>query len=411
MEVDWPKSPGEAPLSGLASLLLGYVVSMAALATLWPLNFRLQPLRWIAASSVEDVVLNLGLLLPVGFLWRLLHPQARLRCNLDVLALGIALSSVLEGLQLFLPTRVTSPTDVAMNGLGAWAGAGIHAYLRSRFGTSWVDRVCLALPLTKLLYLTGPLIGLEAWVAGGPAAIAGLLALAMFSAVIAGALHGRGPRGDDGPTGTLRFASGIAALFLVAVAPLWAHLPAQAMLLVPASFASGVFVLAVERVWPYRERRFELVAVRRAAPWFGLYLIVIALEPFGSPAAGGAARGMVLLRDVAAFSVLGYMLSQLHARRPGRGWRQQRGTAIWVTCAAAAFAYLRVLGSGIAATELGLLPAAAGLGVVIHRAELTLVRTLRGGRSDRPSGPIPGPSVVENLGSSLQHRDGIPRNS
>ena len=42
-------------LSGLAGLLLGYVVGMAALATLWPLDFRVHPHAWMVQGTFEDV--------------------------------------------------------------------------------------------------------------------------------------------------------------------------------------------------------------------------------------------------------------------------------------------------------------------------------------------------------------------
>ncbi|HKO53932.1 MAG TPA: hypothetical protein VJV79_39765, partial [Polyangiaceae bacterium] len=92
------KPPGA--VTGLATLLLAYVIGMAALATLWPLDFTWQPLEVLLGTTVEDVILNLGLLLPAGFLWRLAHPIRRAPKCLDVLALGVCLSALLEALQL-----------------------------------------------------------------------------------------------------------------------------------------------------------------------------------------------------------------------------------------------------------------------------------------------------------------------
>ncbi|HKU39575.1 MAG TPA: VanZ family protein, partial [Polyangiales bacterium] len=134
-------------------MLLAYVVGMAALATLWPFEFRPFAGHWIAESTVEDVLLNLGLLAPAGFLWRIAQPGRRLVASLDALALGALLSALLESVQLFLPARCASPTDVFMNAVGAWAGACLHDALRRRYADAWLVRVCLTLPLTKLLYL------------------------------------------------------------------------------------------------------------------------------------------------------------------------------------------------------------------------------------------------------------------
>lgn len=384
MNVPSLKPPGA--VTGLATLLLAYVIGMAALATLWPLNFRLQPLQVIFASSVEDVVLNLGLLLPAGFLWRLAHPVRRAPKCLDVLVLGVGFSALLEVLQFFLPSRCASPTDVVLNGLGAWTGAGLHAWLKSRYRHAWLDRVCLALPLTKLLYLTVPLIGLQAWTAG-PAAVLGLIPLVVFSATIAAELHARitAEAGMDRARDTLwRFAGGFALLFNLAASPLWARMPDQAGVLVILAFAAALVASFLERWLATRERRFELVAVRRALPWFAGYLALAAWQPVGGQlsALGGAARGLLLLRDVAAFSVLGYMLSQLHSRRPLSTWRWR--TAGWLLLAVPAFGAIRLWSGTPDAAELALLLGAGGLGAAIHRAELAVVRALRGPASDRP---------------------------
>jgi hypothetical protein len=115
---------GATEVSNLAALLLGYVVGMATLATLWPFDFRFQSPRWILATTPADIALNFGLLFPAGFLWRLARPKPLLAANVGVLGLGLALSGVLEGLQMYLP-RCASPTDILMNGAGAWAGAAL----------------------------------------------------------------------------------------------------------------------------------------------------------------------------------------------------------------------------------------------------------------------------------------------
>ena len=56
-------------------------------------------------SSPQDLVLNLGLLFPAGFLWRLARPHARFAANLDVLLLGLGLSALIVYL---LPDRFSA---------------------------------------------------------------------------------------------------------------------------------------------------------------------------------------------------------------------------------------------------------------------------------------------------------------
>jgi VanZ like family len=364
---------------------------MAGLATLWPFDFRLQSPRWILQSSPSDVVLNLGLLFPAGFLWRLYRPKPFLPANLDVLALGLLLSSLLEGLQMFLP-RSASPTDILMNGLGAWAGAIVFA----RIDRSWVNHVCMALPLTKVLYLTVPLIGIQTLAARGRyAAIATLVPLAAFSATIAAEIY----RQRSGmAVRRLQFAISFAAFFALAALPLWARLPRHGIVLVPITLAFAWLALAIKpRMYP-GERRIEQIALRRALPSFGVFLLLISMPRFAGDLAdlGGSAAGMYVLRDAAAFSVLGYVFSQLHAR--GRfGTRSEPRAAALAIVVTGVFGALRSWQLATELPELGMLVAAGTLGAAIHRAELTVIRALRGRRSDRPSSQPPVTTAAQSL--------------
>jgi hypothetical protein len=382
---------GAAAVSGLAALLLGYVVGMAALATLWPLDFRFRHPHVVLASSPYDVALNLGLLLPAGFLWRLSKPTSRLPANLDVLFLGLALSAVLESLQMFLP-RSASPTDVLMNGLGAWAGATLYR----RLDHGWIDRICLALPLTKVLYLTVPLIGLQSLTARGRyAAAATLVPLAAFSASIAAEIYRK--RVGAGPAAT-RFVLTFAALFNLAALPLWARLPRHAFVLVPITIAFAWLALRIPPRLAPGERRIEQVALRRALPSLGAFFLLIALPRFAGDLGdlGGSAAGMYVLRDAAAFSVLGYVVSQLHGR--GRFGARTEARAVWLAVlVTAVFGLLRSWELALELRELGLLVAAVTLGAMIHRAEVTVIRALRGSRSDPPLSQPPITSTSPSL--------------
>jgi hypothetical protein len=356
---------------------------MAALATLWPFDFRFRYPRWVLGTSPSDVVLNLGLLFPAGFLWRLYRPKALLPVNLDVLVLGLGLSAALEGLQMFLP-RFATPSDILMNGVGAWAGAMLYA----RLDRSWVDHVCLALPLTKVLYLTIPLIGLQTLAARGRySAIATLIPLAAFSATIAAEIYRQRLGPDAKP---LRFATSFAALFALAVLPLWARLPRQGLVLVPISMGLAWLALRLPPRLQPGERRIEQIALRRALPSLGGFLVLIAVPRFAGDLGdlGGSAAGMYVLRDAAAFSVLGYVFSQLHAR--GRfGTKREPRAAILAIAVTAVFGALRSWQLESELPELGMLVAAGTLGAAIHRAELTVIRALRGSASDRPSAQPP----------------------
>ena len=88
--------------------------------------------------TVFDLVTNFAAYMPLGFFALLaLHPL--LRGTPALVAAGLAsclLSLALEALQTYLPSRIPSNLDLATNGLGAFAGAG----LALRFGVGLLGR-------------------------------------------------------------------------------------------------------------------------------------------------------------------------------------------------------------------------------------------------------------------------------
>jgi VanZ family protein len=131
-------SPKPSPLARY--LLLAYVL-LVIYASLHPFSgWRDQgagAFAYLAGAlpryiTAFDLVTNFAAYLPLGFFALLaLHP--RVRGALALVAAGLAgcfLSLALEALQTYLPSRIPSNLDVATNGLGAFAGAG----LALRFG-------------------------------------------------------------------------------------------------------------------------------------------------------------------------------------------------------------------------------------------------------------------------------------
>lgn len=80
--------------------------------------------RYITAF---DLLTNFAAYLPLGFFALLaLHPRVRGAPALSAAGLaGCFLSLALEALQTYLPSRIPSNLDLATNGLGAFAGAGV----------------------------------------------------------------------------------------------------------------------------------------------------------------------------------------------------------------------------------------------------------------------------------------------
>jgi VanZ family protein len=366
-------------LSRFAGLLLLYVVLLAALATLSPFDFDWQrPHGYQLGTGRTDLALNLGLLFPAGFLWRLARPGRRVTGCLDALALGLAFSALLESLQAFLPSRVPSPIDVVSNGCGAWAGA----YAHSRLGP-WLDRrlqkqLSLHLPLANVLYLLVPLCSLDSLCLGSRLECAFVLPLAAFMSALAAGLYKHRLLAAQGPF-ALRYALAIGALFAIGYLPISAYDPLACALLGLASAALTGAMIALPTRLGNSERRFVLVTMRRASPWFVAYLLGLAcrswLQHADAPLSdGGGQRGaLVLLRDVAAFTLFGYLVSELHARSALSAPR------LLARCAGLALLpALLLMAAGSPDRELGsagLLLLAAWAGTTIHRAQLRLVRS------------------------------------
>jgi VanZ family protein len=139
--------PRPSPLARY--LLLAYVL-LVIYASLHPFSgWRDQgvsPFAYLAGAmpryiTAFDLVTNFAAYLPLGFFALLaLHPL--LRGASALIAAGLAgcfLSLSLEALQTYLPSRIPSNLDLATNGLGVFAGAGLA--LRFGFGLLGSGRI------------------------------------------------------------------------------------------------------------------------------------------------------------------------------------------------------------------------------------------------------------------------------
>ena len=110
------------------------LVCLIVYASLYPFsewrNQGISPLRFLTAPLPRywtgfDVGVNLLGYAPLGFLLAssaLRSRRGRWAVSLAVLGAGL-LSLTLETLQAYLPSRVASNADLALNTLGAWLGA------------------------------------------------------------------------------------------------------------------------------------------------------------------------------------------------------------------------------------------------------------------------------------------------
>lgn len=375
-------------LPRFALVLLFYMLGLAALATLSPFDFDLSnPLDYTWVTTRSDVALNLAFLFPVGFLLRLARSERAWPWALDALSLGVLVSCVLELLQLLLPSRYTSPTDVLTNGLGAWAGGITHMRIGRYLDRRLQRQLSLHLPLANLLYLSFPLLSLDGLSTLSWDGCLPVIALALFVAEIAAGLYKHRLEGSHQPFANA-FSCTIGLLFGIAYMPI--VIGSLPIWLGAVAFAgvSTRFVIAFGTRLPATERRFVAITIKRASPFFLLYVLLLGAHGFlaGHWHMGGMLeRSMIdsgqmialsLLRDVTAFTLLGYLGSELQAR-----WsdptRRIIARVLAVAVPAAVFVgWLRSLEIDMATvSHIAWMMLGALAGALIHRAQLRLVRS------------------------------------
>lgn len=365
-------------------MLLSYVVCVVALATLSPFDFRPpQALQIDLYVSLHDVVLNLLLLFPAGFLYALGRSQPG-RLGARAFGLFAGLSLVLEVGQLWLPARTTSAIDVLTNGTGAALGALLVVRLRPWFAARAYNQLTLRLPLSQLFYLLTMLLvlsgllaragGLRLWLTLPLGACGALLGAAIYT-------HRLAPGRGLGGRWSLVATGALGLWFVIATAPAWLRQPSIGALgtALVCGLGAGAMGLGLPRT---RGRRFELPTLRALALPFLLYLAGLWHGYAGSTRLPDRAAGMQHIFDgiqlLAAMTVLGYAVAEACGRRP---WSGIVSVALAAVTAALLLLSADVWRAGRALTLgdlLTLLPfvAFASWGAAIYRAERALVRSL-----------------------------------
>jgi VanZ family protein len=375
-------------LSRFALVLLCYVLGLATLATLSPFDFDLRhPHGYIFATTASDVALNLAFLFPVGFLMRLARGARAWPFALDALALGVLVSCALELSQLFLPSRCTSPTDVLTNGVGAWAGGLAHARIGRYLDRRLQRQLSLHLPLANLLYLSVPLLSLDALSTRSWDGCLPELGLLLFIAEIAAGLYKHRLEGSDQPFANA-FSCVMGAVVGIGYMPIVVGSPWIWVTAVMGGAALTRLVIAYGTRMPASERRFVAFTIQRAAPFFLLYVLLLGSHGWIGelwPANHSLVRSIIygaqrvalaLLRDITAFTLLGYLGSELQARS-GDPSSRIFGRVLLVGVPVALFVGgVRADALTLAAIgRVALFVVAVVAGGLIHRAQLRLVHS------------------------------------
>lgn len=305
----------------LGALFLGYLAAVVAVITLAPFQFAMPvhfSVAWLVTDGgwATDLILNVVLFLPLGFLWQ------RMTGGRPVwaLLLGSAAGLSIELAQLFLAPRYTTMSDLLANGSGAWLGAFGSAYLARRVATGrlmstlWLDQ-----PLVGLVYLLIPLIWLDGLGAAGEASRLWLLVPLGSAGALAIAAVAVAARGTTRPPLSLWPIIGAIAWFALGMVPALRASPRNALMALAATAVVATIGGPLWRAMLRGERRLEPQVVRGLLP---LLLIVVG----GTSASAGSlslvgsaeiARVAILrvLEQAAAFTLLGYLVAEWRGRR------------------------------------------------------------------------------------------------
>ena len=312
----------------LTLALLGYFALVTVVITLSPFDFSYRRFRVSLWLVPEDVVANVALFLPLGFLGRGLTDGTP-RSGRRVVWIAAVCSLCIEISQLFLRGRYAGPSDVISNTAGAWLG--VVARDRIERWALWhprlVGRVGLDVPLVGLLYLLVPQLWLSSvGLIEDPRRSITTLLLGCAGSIVLVALHRH--RWQSGVRVATHVVPPLAVLWFMTGA-----LPAATAS--PRAFVALGLAVAGLTAWmlrqpePSTEPRFEIATLRRFVPIFAVYLVVAALWPpfrrltpwhgsllFENRLNGaGVVDVLLLLEQVGGFTLLGYAVAEWRGRR------------------------------------------------------------------------------------------------
>jgi len=314
----------------LSLVLLLYFLGIIITITLAPFRFVMpERIRVLYSGEWFDVVANVLLFLPLGFLYPLTRTDAPETSPLRVLAFGALLSGAIELTQLFEPDRFTSTMDVATNAIGAALGAVLARSVtrRIRVNARFVGRLSLEIPLVGLIYVLIPLLLVASFLAKGDyLRMLALLPLGLMGARLFSSVqrHHFGPNGLAGSTAMILAASG---WMILGSFPVALRYPLGGVALVGAVALVTWYETSRQPASP-PDRRFESEALGSAAPYLVTYLLMVILLPLSAgvgpwhfemaltgPRNDVDAQMLQRLEPVATSTVLGWILAEARGRR------------------------------------------------------------------------------------------------
>jgi glycopeptide antibiotics resistance protein len=388
-------NPSHRKFSALRYALLTYITLVTAAITLCPFDFRIPERIEIGfTGSLSDVLENIVLYIPIGFLFRVACRRSGWLPLFKALCFGVLVSASLEACQLFLPGRNSSLIDVITNGMGVLLGAALAAHLRGRVMKEPASFLrAFEMPLMNVLYLLIPLLWLGSFSIGGEIDRLGLVALlGVYGGSILASVYVNQMSANQnlkGPILTIY----VLAWFVIGAMPAVIVFPLEV-----SAIAVGVAAAAQLSAWFWKkgeksEHRFEVSTLKRVFPLFGAYMLLVSVWPTTLPLAHwpngldykrlSELQRIVFtarfIEVIAAFTLLGYMVAGLLGRKDESGLK----TAGWVFGSSVMFsivtALLRDLLSGPLSflLEVALLTVTALYGALIYRLQLEAFRHMQ----------------------------------
>jgi glycopeptide antibiotics resistance protein len=384
-----PASPTRARLS---LVLLLYFLGVIGVITLSPFRFSIpRETHVMMTGDWFDIVANVLMFLPLGFLFPLSRPGDAEPSALRVLVLGLLLSAGIETTQLFERDRFASVIDVGTNGAGAALGALVlrATMRRIRSNAQLVGRLSLEIPLMGLIYLLVPLLLVASLSAVmDPMRMIALIPLGLIGARLIGAVqqHHFGPSDLFGR----KTIGGVAAgWMIVGTFPVLLRSPLIGASLVGLVGLATWYEAAPGASRDGADRRFETDTLRSLAPYVAAYFVVIVFLPLaGATGAWHFALGLTgsgnnlgeqqlrLLEPVASLTMLGYIIAEARGRRELSFGAVLTRAAPECGIVAAAIETSRGFqaGTGASAVTLGLMVGGAVLGAGIYHSQREHVR-------------------------------------
>lgn len=307
------------------------------------------PFRFIWPRTIElmwrfppfDVLVNIALFIPVGFLISASSPSRALLKPFawaKTVLFGVIFSAIIEVGQIFLIERYTSVWDVLWNGLGTAIGALGYAWISRGLSRLLPSHTAFELPIMVLVYLATIALWLNGFasVEDPRRPVLGILPAIVGVIVIAAVWR-------------YRFAAVFTRHQAMIGVLVWFAVTAVPSLVTSPLFVATSAVVVVMLMWYLTglrdqlgddERRFELPTLRRAALSIVVYILLLALWPlplhFGQLNVEFHLSGLSpdptipqilgVLEHHVAFTILGFMIAEGRSRR-----RESLGqTLLWV---------------------------------------------------------------------------------